>query len=235
MLAIILLILAPHSVRAELVEAPRVALADTGPSTGSERTEVGKKTALDAERAFAADAQQLGQWTAFRKWAASDAIMFVPQPTNAQAWLKDRKDPAKAIDWWPTASYVSCDGGLAVNTGGWKRPDGSVGYFSTVWQRQADGGWKWIVDSGDSLVKSRPRLGRIRVERASCDPVQRFVPDHTHAGPDGVVPLPEAQGYANDASLTWHWSVETNGTRSLIVHLAGRKAPVIDDKIAVRK
>ena len=28
------------------------------------------QTAIDAERAFAADAQKLGQWTAFRKWAA---------------------------------------------------------------------------------------------------------------------------------------------------------------------
>ena len=45
--------------------------------------------------------------------------MFVPQPVNAHEFLKDRKDPPKAIDWWPTASYISCDGSLAVNTGGW--------------------------------------------------------------------------------------------------------------------
>ena len=108
-------------------------------------------TPVEAERAFAADAQTLGQWTAFRKWATDDATMFVPQPVKAQAFLKDRQDPAKAIDWWPTASFMSCDGSLAVNTGGWKRPDGTVGYFSTVWQRQADGGWKWIVDGGDGI------------------------------------------------------------------------------------
>ena len=27
------------------------------------------QTAIEAERAFAADAQKLGQWTAFRKWS----------------------------------------------------------------------------------------------------------------------------------------------------------------------
>ena len=36
-------------------------------------------TALDAERAFAADAQRIGQWSAFRKYADRDAVMFMPQ------------------------------------------------------------------------------------------------------------------------------------------------------------
>ena len=36
-------------------------------------------TAIDAERAFAADAQKMGQWTAFRNYAADDAVMFVSQ------------------------------------------------------------------------------------------------------------------------------------------------------------
>jgi hypothetical protein len=36
-------------------------------------------TAVEAERAFAADAQKQGQWTAFRKWAAPDAVMWTPQ------------------------------------------------------------------------------------------------------------------------------------------------------------
>ena len=34
------------------------------------------QTAIDAERAFVADAQTLGQWTAFRKYAADDAVMI---------------------------------------------------------------------------------------------------------------------------------------------------------------
>jgi hypothetical protein len=94
------------------------------------------KTPVDAERAFAADAKTIGQWTAFRKWSTDDAVMFVPQPTNAHDFLEDRKDPAQAIDWWPTASYISCDGKQAVNTGGWRRPDGSVGFFTTMDRRR---------------------------------------------------------------------------------------------------
>ena len=42
-------------------------------------------SALDVERAFAADAQRLGQWTAFRKYAAPDALMFGRKPDLATA------------------------------------------------------------------------------------------------------------------------------------------------------
>ena len=42
-------------------------------------------SAIDAERAFAADAQKIGQWTAFRKWSTPDALMFTPQPVRVYA------------------------------------------------------------------------------------------------------------------------------------------------------
>ena len=41
-------------------------------------------TAIDAERAFAADAQRIGQWTAFRKYAEATAVVFTPQAAWAQ-------------------------------------------------------------------------------------------------------------------------------------------------------
>lgn len=126
------------------------------------------QTALDAERAFAAAAQARGQWTAFREFAAEDAVMFVPQPVKAQDWLKDRKDPPQSVEWWPTESYVSCDGGLAVNTGGARWPDGADGYFSTIWERQRDGSWKWLADHGGALAKPRPRPAQPKVVRAAC-------------------------------------------------------------------
>jgi hypothetical protein len=158
-------------------------------------------TAIDAERAFAADAKAIGQWTAFVKWSADDATMFVPQPTNAHKWLKDRKNPAQAIDWWPTASYVSCDGKTAVNTGGWKRPDGTVGYFTTAWQKQADGGWKWVVDSGDTLKVAPERPAEPKVVRASCAPIPLTVCDC-------LIQLGKVngQGGSDDHTLEWRWT-----------------------------
>ena len=39
------------------------------------------------ELAFARAAREDGQWTAFRAFAADDAVMFVPEPVNARDWL----------------------------------------------------------------------------------------------------------------------------------------------------
>ena len=167
------------------------------------------QTAVDAERAFNQAAQEKGQWTAFRAFATDDAVMFVPQPTNAQAWLKDRKDPPQSVEWWPTESYVSCDGNLAVNTGGWKRPDGSVGYFTTVWKRQADGRFKWQVDGGDTLSAPLPKPQHPKIVRPDCTTKS---PMHVFQA------LPDSDaGTTRDLSLIWQWTVAENGARRFTV------------------
>jgi hypothetical protein len=186
----------------------------------------GTPTALAAERAFAADADRHGQWTAFRRWSAVDAIMFTPQPTNAHAFLQNRKDPPKAIVWWPTASYVACDGHWAVNTGGWQRPDGSVGFFSTVWHRGERGGWRWLVDGGDTLAAARPRPARPLVRHAACGGAGRANGYGQESG--------SGYGASDDATLRWHWHVAPDGARTFQAELWNGHGydRVIDDVIA---
>ena len=93
-------------------------------------------TAVDAELAFARDAQRIGQWTAFRKYADETAVMFNPQAVWARDFLASQKDPSKAITWAPSESWVSCDGRTAINRGPWRSPIGGKGYFTTVWVRE---------------------------------------------------------------------------------------------------
>jgi len=69
---------------------------------------------VKAELSFARLAREEGQWTAFRETAADDAIMFVPNITNAQLWLKNKADPASAVEWQPHKTTKSCDGRLAI-------------------------------------------------------------------------------------------------------------------------
>ena len=133
-------------------------------------------TAIDAEYAFARDAQRIGQWAAFRKYADHDAVMFNPQAVWAREFLKDRKDPPKAVRWWPGHSWVSCDGRTAVNTGPWIRDEGkSHGYFTTVWQR-TDQGWRWAYDAGDVLKGPLPKVSKPQVHRAACRASRRALP-----------------------------------------------------------
>jgi hypothetical protein len=188
-------------------------------------------SAIDAEREFAAEAQKSGQWTAFRKWSTEDSVMFDPQPKKTHDMLKGVADPPVPVFWWPGHSYVSCDGAYAVNTGPWVRQFGKlVGYFTTVWQRQPDGAWKWTLDHGDVLERPRSEGGDIKPRQASCG-----------GKPTGAQLLGTvaAAGYRNgggrsaDGTLVWSWTVDPNGARHFLAQLwTGNKfETVVDDQV----
>jgi hypothetical protein len=191
-------------------------------------------TAIDAERAFAAEAQGKGQWTAFRDWSTDDAQMFVPQPVNAHEFLKDRKDPPVAVFWWPGASYVSCDGSTAVNTGPWMREWGkSVGYFTTVWKRQPEGNWKWVYDGGDALDVPRAQGGDIQPQRAACPTLPVPPPPQREMSAE----VKWGSGSSKDGTLNWFWAVQPDGSRSFTTLLwdGHHHKLVVDDRIAAPK
>ncbi|QNE32030.1 hypothetical protein F1C10_08815 [Sphingomonas sp. NBWT7] len=113
------------------------------------------QSAVEAERASAAEAKAVGQWTAFRRWEA-DAALSLPRQRVIDALMKDAPDPPLAVDGWPTASFASCDGATAANTGGTLSLGGRSNYFSTIWQRQSDGTlrrrWSVAPDGGHGDV-----------------------------------------------------------------------------------
>jgi hypothetical protein len=184
------------------------------------------QTAVDAERAFYRAAQTEGQWKAFRAFAAPDAVVFMPQPAKAHEALP-AKDPPIAVQWWPAESYVSCDGTVAVNTGPWVRAK-AVGYFTTVWVKQPDGAWKWVMDGGDGLDKPRPLPKQPKVRRAACSGAVE---------PFGLVPSGDVKmgsGASKDGTLNWVWTVKSDGARLFQARLwNGREFDiVVENKIA---
>ena len=197
-----------------------LALAAAGPAT----------TAIDAERAFAADAQKRGQWTAFKAWSTPEAVMFTPQPVKAHDFLNGKADPPVAVFWWPGKSFVSCDGKTAINTGPWVRDGGkSVGYFTTVWKRQPEGGWKWVYDAGDALPAPRAQGGDIAPTIASCTG-----PPSPMFGVHGYSIRKVGNGHSEDRTLVWSWLVTPQGAHRFRAQMWDGRAMVlvIDDQVA---
>lgn len=192
-------------------------------------------TAVEAERAFAADAQSLGQWSAFRKWAEPAAVMWVPQAVWAQDFLKDRKDPANAVRWWPSHSWQSCDGRTAVNVGPWQLPN-AHGRWITLWMRQGAGEWRWSAD-GQLTPAARlvvPKQPVVR--RASCgNPRLRArLVSADYARPVNRTAPPGDSGYARsaDGTLLFNWTVAADGIRRNRVQLwTGRRFSLVLDEI----
>jgi hypothetical protein len=196
-------------------------------------------TAVDAERAFIADSHQIGQWTAVRKWAAEDGVMFAPKAVWAQEYLKDVKDPPKSIDWAPAESWVACDGRTAINRGPWTGASGKAhGYFTTVWTRpKAD--WRWVYDGGDALAQPMPEPKVAKIVHASCSHRARIpaayrkgavhMQHHAAAGPGDA-----GRGRSADGTLIYEWNVSADGARTFKARLWNGRAyrVVLDQKIA---
>ena len=165
------------------------------------------------ELAFARAAQEDGQWTAFADYSTDDAVMFVPEPVNAHTWLKGRANPARAVQWQPHEVWSSCDGSLAVTKGAWQRPDGIVGYFTTVWERQKDGEYEWVLDQGDALDQPLAAPDFVKTTVSDCNG------DVTATGQGPAGSARTGQGASKDRSLTYSWSVDENLARTLSVSI----------------
>jgi hypothetical protein len=185
-------------------------------------------SAIDAEQAFARDAQRIGQWSAFRKWADHDAVMFTPQAVWARDFLKGRKDPPRAISWRPAQSFVSCDGRIAVNSGPWFTATGKLaGNFMTVWQR-GPRGWRWVYDGGVPTPAKKQYGKTPEVRRGAC--VKRAPgapiapPPKLSAKKALTTPEDNGRGESADKTIGWDWKVAPSGARTFRVFLwTGRR------------
>lgn len=192
------------------------------------------------ELAFARAAQEKGQWAAFAEYATKDAVMFVPQAVNAQDWLKGRASPPQAVRWQPHQVWSSCDGSLAVTKGAWQRPDGSVGYFTTVWarQRKKKDGYRWLLDQGDTLAEPLAAPEMIEGKVADCPrgrPGGSFDAElaawERETAATGAA---AGSGISADQTLAYRYSVAPSGAREIAVFLAkdGQMQEVLNSKVA---
>ena len=190
------------------------ACASTGPRTPygrfmEARANPGKVVAT--ELAFARAAQEDGQWTAFADYAADGALLFGRNGViEAKPWLKAQENPTAAVQWEPHRVWSSCDGSLAVTQGGFVDPEGTVGTFNTVWQRQSDGEYRWVFDFGYPQADAPVKPEMIQSDTASCR--------------EGL-PAPAVEPGARlstsvDGSLAWSFHFVGEGERRYNVWLA---------------
>lgn len=111
-----------------------------------------------AERAFAADGLAMGVDGSFLKWSTDDAIMIAG---GAPQRAHDILDPNAVFDaaapslvWWPNWAGIAKSGDLGFTSGGVEVGGRRTGHYFTVWQRQPDGGWKWVYDGGTGATSA---------------------------------------------------------------------------------
>jgi hypothetical protein len=182
-------------------------------------------TIVAAELAFSRAARERGQWTAFRMFAAPGALLHGRNgPFPIEPWLATQTDPPAAVQWEARAVAMSCDGALAVSQGRYRDPDGKVGNFVTVWERQPDGDYRYVFDAGgDDVPQPPPRKpvedGDIVV--TAIDSVQAYIGSCPRGGSAPPAPPAIAVGeegkadarLSRDGTLRWRWEHRADGTR----------------------
>jgi hypothetical protein len=191
-----------------------------------------------ADVALSQLAQRKGQWTALRATSAEGAVMFVPQPVIARDWLKAQQDPAQPVAWQPQQVWLSCDGSLAVSYGASQQAGGSPGYFTTVWQRQPKGDYRWIMTQSDTLAAAMTAPDMIGAGVATCERATHSPSQATRAAPTAAPAFPASArgGWSEDRTLNWSMSVGADCSRALTVSLYRGKDkpmdPVLQKRVA---
>lgn len=114
---------------------------------------------VDTEKAFAALAAEKGTKAAFLANMTDDALIFNPGRLNGKVFWNARPESKSLLSWEPNYADVNFDGSVGYTTGNWEfrqtKGNEPVGFgeFITVWLRQSDGGFKFVVDIGISHAK----------------------------------------------------------------------------------
>ncbi len=110
---------------------------------------------VNAEHAFAQMASESGTRAAFLANMTEDALVFNPDRENGKAFWTARSESKGLLSWAPNYADVSRSGILGYTTGNWEyRANGkgdtpsAFGEFITLWLRQPDGKYKFVVDIG---------------------------------------------------------------------------------------
>jgi ketosteroid isomerase-like protein len=121
---------------------------------------------VKTEQAFSKMAEEKNTRDAFMAFIADDGLLFRPGAVNGKKWMLEHPAPPPGdkkplLAWQPSYAGMAASGDMGFTTGPWEakadikdeKPQG-YGHFVTVWKKQADGSWKFVVDLGISHPQS---------------------------------------------------------------------------------
>ena len=122
-----------------------------------------KKSALEdmvqTEQAFSKTAEEKNTRDAFMTFIADDGILIRLFPVNGKKWMLENpvkpSDKKPLLAWQPAFAGMAAAGDLGFTTGPWEfkddikdeKPSG-CGHFVTLWKKQLDGTWRFVLDLG---------------------------------------------------------------------------------------
>lgn len=167
--------------------AAALVLAAVAPAACTTPDAPGPLSAADSlartELGFAAAARQDNVRDAFLAHIAEDGILFRPGPVHGRDALEHQQPGPELLAWRPIYAEAAASGDLGFTTGPWSfRPrrdtaDVAFGHFVTVWKKQADGAWRFVLDIGVSTMPDTAYPHDVETRQGDATPVAASVED----------------------------------------------------------
>ena len=182
------------------------------------------------ERHFAERAAETSTKDAFLEFAAKDGVLFLPDKINAIEYWKGRGPSTGLLAWAPNYADISANGLMGYTTGNWEfRPEGKggepkgFGEFITVWLRQPDGHYRFVVDIG--IGHDRPKafstaLSNVHGQSRDINSDRRSAADSANAFYAAIFSDGLAKAYENFATD------DVRGFREGMMPIIGKKGVV---------
>lgn len=114
---------------------------------------------VQTEQAFSRMAAEKNTRDAFMEFIADDGLLFRPTAVNGKKWMNEHPVPPSdkhpLLAWQPAFARMAAAGDLGFTTGPWELKEdvkdekpSAYGHFVTLWKKQPDGKWKFVVDLG---------------------------------------------------------------------------------------
>lgn len=133
---------------------------------------------IKAEYSFIKSASEIGTRDAFLKYISDDGILFRPNPVNGKKFLSDSPKSIGLLSWYPVHAKIASDGEMGFTTGPaeYRKDRDSTavwfGNFCTVWQKQLNGEWKFVIDMGNQNEKPLTKTRGLEYKNGTEDQQQ---------------------------------------------------------------
>jgi ketosteroid isomerase-like protein len=197
-----------------------------------------------AENAFADFAAEKGTRAAFLEYAADNGLVFGAKFENAkEVWQKRNPASPVLLNWRPAWADVSAAGDIGYTTGPWSlHPKGAGseavawGEYFTIWKKQPDGVWKWVLDVGigheaaevpkNSWQSPRSPSGKGPSTAATADSWRTVETDLSQSLAKNGLQKSYEKYAAEQIRLLRHENFPLQGKKSALDFLSGKKAAI---------
>ena len=121
---------------------------------------------MDADRAFSRMSEEKGMKNAFLEYIDSNGVLLRPNQlplvgADAIDFLILQNDSGYVLQWEPKGGTVAISGELGYTYGVYAlRPSTKdtmmYGNYVSIWKKQADGSWRYVLDSGNEGIGQEP-------------------------------------------------------------------------------